>query len=435
MTTPDPNKLCRRISGSSRRIRRIDLFRCPIRGSGVSSAWLLIFAIAGSVLAVSTGVSEDGAAKPLKVFILCGQSNMQGHAEVRTLEHLKLAPETLPMYEALVNRDGTPRIHENVWISYLSSEGFKHGALSTGYGANQNKLGPELAFGTFLQKKLGQKILIIKTAWGGKSLHTDFRPPGAGPYPWTNLQIENIKRQGKDLETIQKEKMQVTGHSYREMVGFVHDVLSNLPNICPGYDHRMGYEISGFVWFQGWNDMVDRDTYPNRDQPGGYQSYTDVLAHFIRDVRNEFTAPQLPFVIGVLGVGGPVDQYPPDQQRYIPVHQNFRDAMAAPASMPEFRGNVAAVLTENLWDQQLTALRSKENQINQLVNQQIKNQEIQREDQKSVREKLISEHLTPEEIHILRTGISNLEFHYLGSAKIITYIGQNFAEAMGKLME
>lgn len=360
---------------------------------------------------------------------------MQGHAEVRTLEHLKLAPETLPMYEALVNRDGTPRIHENVWISYLSSEGFKHGALSTGYGANQNKLGPELAFGTFLQKKLGQKILIIKTAWGGKSLHTDFRPPGAGPYPWTNLQIENIKRQGKDLETIQKEKMQVTGHSYREMVGFVHDVLSNLPNIYPGYDHRMGYEISGFVWFQGWNDMVDRDTYPNRDQPGGYQSYTDVLAHFIRDVRNEFTAPQLPFVIGVLGVGGPVDQYPPDQQRYIPVHQNFRDAMAAPASMPEFRGNVAAVLTENLWDQQLTALRSKENQINQLVNQQIKNQEIQREDQKSVREKLISEHLTPEEIHILRTGISNLEFHYLGSAKIITYIGQNFAEAMGKLME
>ena len=27
-----------------------------------------------------------------------------------------------------------------------------------------------------------QPVLIIKTAWAGKSLHTDFRSPSAGPY-------------------------------------------------------------------------------------------------------------------------------------------------------------------------------------------------------------------------------------------------------------
>lgn len=435
MTTPPSSLLRQRNSGNFLPTRQVHPFGRYVSGSGMSSARMIFLVIAVSLITVCTGVSEGETKKPLKVFILCGQSNMQGHAQVRTLEHLKLAPETLPMYEALVNRDGTPRIHENVWISYQSSEGIKHGYLSTGYGASQDKLGPELAFGTFLQKNLGERILIIKTAWGGKSLHTDFRPPSAGPYTWTNQQIDNIKSQGKDLESIKKEKTEATGHAYREMVGFVHEVLLNIQKIYPGYDGQLGYELSGFVWFQGWNDMVDRDTYPNRDQPGGYQSYSDVLAHFIRDVRKEFIAPQLPFVIGVLGVGGPVNQYPPDQQRYIPVHQNFRDAMAAPASLPEFKNNVAAVLTENFWDQQLTVLRSKENQINQTINQQIKNHEIQRENQNALRDKLLNESLTPQEIQILKTGISNQEFHYLGSAKILSSIGQAFAESMFKLMQ
>ena len=32
-----------------------------------------------------------------------------------------------------------------------------------------------------MEKRLGEPVLIIKTAWGGRSLHTDFRPPIAGP--------------------------------------------------------------------------------------------------------------------------------------------------------------------------------------------------------------------------------------------------------------
>ena len=84
----------------------------------------------------------------------------------------------------------------------------------------------------------------------------------------------------------------------------------------------------------------------NRDKPGGYDAYSETLAHFIRDVRKNLNAPKLPFVIGVLGVGRPVEEYVTDQQRYKSTHQNIRAAMAAPAQLPEFKGNVTAVLTE-----------------------------------------------------------------------------------------
>ena len=101
----------------------------------------------------------------------------------------------------------------------------------------------------------------------------------------------------------------------------------------------------------------------------------------ILDVRKDLEAPKLPFVIGVLGVGGPVDLYLPGQQRYKGIHQNYRDAMAAPASMPEFRGNVAAVLTELYWDQELTRLRARQNEINQQVREAQSEKSLSREEQ------------------------------------------------------
>ena len=92
--------------------------------------------------------------------------------------------------------------------------------------------------------------------------------------------------------------------------------------------------------------MVASGTYPNRDKPGGYDAYTDCLAHFIRDVRKGLNAPKMKFVIGVMGVGGPLDKYA--SPRYLPIHGNFRNAMAAPSEMPEFKGNVSTVYTHPL---------------------------------------------------------------------------------------
>ncbi len=91
--------------------------------------------------------------------------------------------------------------------------------------------------------------------------------------------------------------------------------------VCPAYDPKVGYELAGFVWLQGFNDLVDGQTYPN----GNMIEYSRLLAHFIRDVRKDLAAPQMPFIIGVLGVDG---------EKNV----NFRKAMAARQRCPSSRG-------------------------------------------------------------------------------------------------
>jgi len=392
----------------------------------VLAAWLL-----------ASAASLPAAAVPLKVFILAGQSNMQGHAQVRTFEHIGMDPATAPMLAEMVNPDGSPKVCERVWISSVGcAEEEQTGKLTAGFGAAANgpKIGPEFTFGLYLQKFTDAPILLIKTSWGGKSLNTDFRPPSAGPYVFGEQQLATFRKQGKDIAAIQAAKTEATGLYYRLMIEHIQRVLADIPRVVPDYDPGQGFELAGFVWFQGWNDMVDSGTYPDRDQPGGYAAYSDVLAQFIGDVRRDLNAPQLPFVIGVLGVGGPTAEYGPDQQRYRAVHQNFRDAMAAPAHRPEFRDNVVAVLTEQYWDRELTVLRAKENALRQQAKALAAANKLTPAEERAAFTKLRAEGLTERERKVLDTGISNQEYHYLGSAKILGGIGKGFAEAMAALI-
>ena len=213
----------------------------------------------------------------------------------------------------------------------------------------------------------------------------------------------------------------------------MQNVLGDIGRVYPGYDREKGYELAGFVWFQGWNDMVDRGTYPRRDKPGGYDQYSEVLAQFIRDVRKDLSSPDLPFIIGVMGVGGPVEKYLPDQRRYKGIHQNFRLAMAAPASLPEFKGNVSPVFTEQFWDMELVDLRARDAKIKQKVKELRKNGELSQSDERSTLEKLRLQEFSDPERQALEKGVSNCEFHYLGSAKIMAQIGEGFAKAMADL--
>jgi alpha-galactosidase len=388
------------------------------------------------VLSLMPGTASQAASRPLKVFILAGQSNMQGHAKVSTFEHIGMDPATKPMLAEMQNADGTPKVCERVWISSIGcADTEQTGKLTTGFGANQNgpKIGPEFTFGIYMQKFTDAPILLIKTAWGGKSLNTDFRPPSAGPYVFNETQLKAFQKQGKDLAAIKADKEKETGVYYRLMVEHVKSVLSDIKRVVPDYDAAQGYELAGFAWFQGWNDMVDGSTYPNRDKPGGYDAYSEAMAHFIRDVRRDLNAPKLPFVIGVLGVGGPTAEYGPDQQRYKATHQNFRDAMAAPAQLPEFKGNVVAVLAEKYWDRELTAAKAKENEVKQRAKKLSTEGKLTPAEEKAALEKLRREGLTERERQVLEKGISNLEFHYLGSAKILGGVGKGLAEAMAGL--
>ncbi len=383
-------------------------------------------------------IALPALAKPLQIFILAGQSNMQGHAKISTFEHIGMDPATKPMLDEMQNADGTPKVCERVWISSIGcgkdDTTEQTGKLTAGFGATTEKIGPEFTFGLYMQKFTDAPILLIKTAWGGKSLNTDFRPPGAGPYVFNESQFTTFQKQGKDIASIKAEKEKETGVYYRLMIEHVKKVLIDIKRVVPRYDAAQGYELAGFAWFQGWNDMVDQGTYPTRDKPGGYDAYSTALAQFIRDVRKDLNVPKLPFVIGVLGVGGPTSEYGPDQQRYKSTHDNFRAAMATPAGLPEFKGNVATVLAEKYWDRELTLAKAKDNEIKDKAKKFAKEGNMKPAEERALNDKLRAEGLTERERLVLDKGISNFEFHYLGSAKILGGVGKGLAEALAGLV-
>ncbi len=361
---------------------------------------------------------------------------MQGHARVETFNAMRLNANAAPLLKDITNPDGTPVVCKNVWISSIgSADKEQTGQLTANFGADARgpKIGPEFTFGIYAEKQLQEPILIIKTAWGGKSLHTDFRPPSSEPYTFNEQQLANFKKQNKNVQEIEAQKKEATGHYYRLMIEHVNNVLSDIKRVYPNYDASQGYELAGFVWFQGWNDMVDGGTYPQRDQQGGYDQYKTLMAQFIRDVRHDLSSPGLPFVIGVMGVGGPTALYGPDQQRYKSTHQNFRDAMAYPTSLPEFKGNVAAVLTENFWDMEVVRLRDIEKAIKPQVKEiqeAIKSGKLAKEAGENSIEELYSKTFSKTELEVLRESTSNFDFHYMGSAGIMAQIGKSFADAI-----
>lgn len=389
---------------------------------------LLISALLGAALSLAHAADS---VKPLKVFILVGQSNMEGHAKVETFDYIGDDPATAPLLKQMRKADGTPYVCQRVWISYLTGSGDNNGEgfgkLTAGYGSRRNpaedggKIGPELTFGITREQVLDEPVLIIKTAWGGKSLYYDYRPPSAGPYPRTEQDIA----QDRNPES-------GSGHYYRLMIGHVHQVLGDIQRACPDYDPKQGFEIAGFVWFQGFNDMVNRDVYPlvpKDSKENRFANYSLWMADFIRDVRKDLNAPQLPFVIGVMGVDG-----------YKAKEDNlkFREAMAAPAALPEFRGNVAAVPTAPFWDEPLAAIQEKYEQVRQMAyllktkNQNHANKDgaMTEADQKAYLKKFEADLITPAEVALYQRGASNAGYHYLGCAKTFAMMGKAYAEAI-----
>jgi len=380
------------------------------------------------VLGVCDGMTD---AKPLKVFILAGQSNMQGHAKVSTFGHLAMDPKTAPMLKEMCQADGSPNVCDAVWISAIGvAEEECHGNLTVGYGAKHadRKIGPEYTFGIYMHKQLGEPVLIIKTAWGGKSLHTDFRPPSMGTYQLNDGQKKQCRKRGQDAAAKQVEINTASGRYYRLMIEHVRKVLGDIRRVYPDYDLQRGYELAGFAWFQGWNDMVDSGVYPNRDKPGGFDAYSECLGAFIRDVRKDLDAPDLPFVIGVMGVGGPLELY--KNKRIQAVHGTFRKAMAAPAEWPEFKGNVTAIHTADYWDVELGELEERWGKIKNKSRQLNKDNKLSREERFQALEKYKAEIFTVKDLELREKGISNAAYHYLGSAKIMARIGKAFAEAL-----
>lgn len=498
--------------------------------------------------------------KPLKVYLLAGQSNMTGMVSSGTLEHLKMFPDTAKEFAALFDKDGKPVVLDDVYVSQW--KGKENGKLAPVYGGGKGeRFGPDYPFGIYMHQALNEPILIIKTSEGGKSLNYHFRPPSAGTWTPPPGHPDLIKKKdlpppaklpipekldtpadyvpGKDVklsrrhmgldgfkgaeigkingvspiyvlsaprqklkgdpfqqgdlilgvdgsglrddpiehwrdafygstkidgdwmikitrwrkgkietfdfdicDTIEGGRAKLPGHIgsmkqaaldkeklkggyYRDMIQHTKTVLGDIKKHYPDYNEAAGYELAGFVWFQGYNDYVDGGTYPNRDKPRGYEQYTWLLEHFIRDIRKDLNAPKLPFVIGVLGVDG--DQDPATGQLGY-----FQQAQAAVAEKPEFEETVANVRTGKYWDHELAALEAKSREIGSKMNE-LKEQGLQGAALKTAYAEYRAKHITPLEEEVLRKGISSQGYHYLGSAKIMCGLGKAFAKTMVEL--
>jgi len=404
--------------------------KTTLRSAVVSLLAATAMGIASLSAAESNNANPKPAApattKPLKVFILAGQSNMQGHVNVSTFDSMADDPKTAPILKEMRDADGKPRVCKKVWISSIGCAGDdtteQKGLLTAGFGASPKEIGPEFTFGIYMEK-LGEPILLIKTSWGGKSLHTDFRPPSAGPYLWSNFEMERRKA---SIEKDKADKIKETGVCYRLMISHVKKVLGDIKRVVPEYDPKQGDELAGFVWFQGFNDLVSGWTYDKGNQPGGYDMYATLLAQFIRDVRKDLSAPKLPFVIGVMGIGGAKEDQKPGGQMY------FRQAQVAAAALPEFKGNVVAVPTAPYWDDELEALQGRMEACWPKVDARVT---AEKDTSWKNKMKVMAENFTPEEWKRLQAGVSNGGYHYLGAAKIMGPIGKAFAEAMVEVMK
>ena len=205
--------------------------------------------------------------------------------------------------------------------------------ISTGPGRSpsatapgRSLIGPELGFGTVVGDAHDETVLLVKCAWGGKSLAIDFRPPSAGR--------PAIRSARSSTAAIAADPTMV-GKYYRETIARVKAVCAavkagRLNSAAAG---RVDHVLAGFAWHQGWNDRVND---PFNDE------YASNLAALIRDVRRDLGAPRLP-------VRDRRNRHDRPRPRRIAGPSRLMQAQAAVAAGPEFKGTVAFVPTRAFW--------------------------------------------------------------------------------------
>ena len=292
---------------------------------------------AAVLLIATTVIAGAGPAKPVKVFILSGQSNMTGRGgtgnlktpgadQKATLVRYIMAPENVEKYKFLYNgkqkdSDGWT-VRDDVFITtgdwpHDAKTGGKHGGLAPNYGGFRSKgFGPELGIGHALGDYYDEPVLLVKVAFGGCSLAVDMRPPSSG---------------GK------------LGEKYPLIVKAVNESIEHLPEIIPGYQKETGYEITGFFWNQGESDL----------SPEASAEYEKNLVNLITDLRKDVKAPAMKVVVAVTGFGGrELAGFTKAEQKEA-IGKVIAAQLALP-TRPEFKGMAATAETRDFYRPQET---------------------------------------------------------------------------------
>lgn len=291
-----------------------------------------------------SAADRKGAAegKPVQVYILLGQSNMLGFGKVGPAEKegtLTHAVQSKGLYPYLVDKEGNWTVRDDVRNVRVMGSGT--GAMrlfNNEWMTIKGNIGPEIGIGHQVGNHVDAPVLILKSCIGNRALGWDLLPPGGEGFEftddkgvtWVHPGYKGTPERWKKGTEPKKIKW-YAGMQYDGDVTRAKNVLENLGEYYPGATE---YEVAGFFWWQG-----DRDS----RSAALASRYERNLAHLIRQLREDFNAPNAKFVCATLGQTekGATDN-----------GGKLLDAMFAvdgdSGKYPEFKDNVAAVYTHPL---------------------------------------------------------------------------------------
>ncbi|MEM1448675.1 MAG: family 16 glycoside hydrolase [Planctomycetota bacterium] len=279
---------------------------------------------------------ESGVDHPFSITFFTDAADGLGWIErVDVPGTLTTVVKTEGRYPHLLGASGEWAARDDVWYrGVITAKGNQ--PLTVGCGANARSIGPELGFGQVVGDHHDAPVLLIKASQGNRSLGWDYLPPGGERFTFEGRTYagygDRIPSWTNDDPG--KEVNWYAGKQYDDCVRAVHGVLDGFEDDFPHHAER-GYEIAGFVWWQG-----------HKDGNAAHASrYEQNLVHLIRTLRAEFEAPDAPFVLGTIGFRG---------WEMTGHHAAVADAQLAigggtSGRYPEFAGNVRTVETRDFW--------------------------------------------------------------------------------------
>lgn len=285
--------------------------------------------------------------RPVKVFILLGQSNMFGMGDVEpatTRGTLAYLTTTAKKYPYLIDDAGKWTTRSDVRYVQVM-DGRAGGSMQTLHNewltVKVKTIGPEVAFGNIMGQMLDEPVLILKSCIGNRSLGWDLLPPGSERFIVNGTTYAGYRDTPDSWVEGQPKKLVnwYAGKQYDDDVANARAVLSEIGRYYPG---AQKYEVAGFVWWQGHKDQTP--VYASR--------YEQNLVQLIRTLRKDFNAPNAPFVLATIAFGGW------DLKEPGLTIANAQLAVSDPGKHPEFAGNVKTVEVRDFW-------RSRENSPNQ----------------------------------------------------------------------